>query len=98
MRFSYLITKPFLLLVFISLLSKGNIFLQEKIIQELIPSAIAFKVVEKDLFPEGITYDPITKLIFLSSVQKKKLLLLILKGIVLILLNRVRIVCFEAWE
>jgi hypothetical protein len=35
---------------------------------------IAFTIEEKDLFPEGIAYDPITKQIFLSSIRKDKIL------------------------
>ncbi len=35
---------------------------------------IAYKIEEKDLFPEGIAYDPITKQLFLSSIRKDKIL------------------------
>ena len=53
---------------------------QEKISTKSIPSTIAFTVDEKDLFPEGITYDPTTKLFFLSSIQKNKVMAIDLKG------------------
>lgn len=36
------------------------------------PATVAFTVPEKDLFPEGITYDAKTKLFFLSSIHKNK--------------------------
>lgn len=36
--------------------------------------AIAFMVREKDLFPEGIAYDPLTRQLFLSSIRKDKIL------------------------
>jgi hypothetical protein len=37
-------------------------------------STIAFTVAEKDLFPEGITYDPKTEQFFLGSILKKKII------------------------
>lgn len=37
------------------------------------PSAIAFTIAEKDLFPEGITYDPQTEQFFVSSIGKAKI-------------------------
>ncbi len=37
-------------------------------------SEIAFTVKEKDLIPEGIAYDPISKRIFLSSIYKRKII------------------------
>ena len=37
------------------------------------PSAIAFTIAEKDLFPEGITYDPQTEQFFLGSIGKAKI-------------------------
>lgn len=43
-------------------------FSQENAVSDQIPSTIAFTIVEKDLFPEGITYDPMTKLFFLAPV------------------------------
>lgn len=36
-------------------------------------SSLAFTVAEKDLFPEGITYDPQTEHFFLSSIGKAKI-------------------------
>jgi len=47
---------------------------QEKISSNTIPSTIAFTVAEKDLFPEGIAYDSKTKLFFVSSIQKNKVI------------------------
>ena len=40
------------------------------------PSTIAFSIEEKDLFPEGIAYDSKTKLFFLSSISKEKIVAL----------------------
>jgi DNA-binding beta-propeller fold protein YncE len=37
------------------------------------PSSIAFAIAEKDLFPEGITYDPKTEQFFVSSISKAKI-------------------------
>jgi len=34
---------------------------------------IAFRIVEKDLIPEGITYDPLTKTFYIGSINKKKI-------------------------
>ena len=49
-------------------------FTQEVTNLKLIPSSVAFTIGEKDLFPEGITYDSKTKQFFLSSIQKEKIL------------------------
>jgi hypothetical protein len=38
------------------------------------PSSVAFTIAEKDLFPEGITYDPKTEQFFLGSINKKKII------------------------
>lgn len=35
---------------------------------------VAFKIAEKDIIPEGITYDPIGKAFYVSSINKKKIL------------------------
>lgn len=42
--------------------------------EKLQNSTIAFTVAEKDLFPEGITYDPKTEQFFLGSILKKKII------------------------
>ncbi|MBU1012785.1 MAG: hypothetical protein KKG99_07255 [Bacteroidetes bacterium] len=68
------------LFFFIIGLATSAIPAQEKISINSIPSTIAFTIDEKDLFPEGITYDPITKLFFVSSVQKKKVIAIDTKG------------------
>ena len=34
---------------------------------------IAFRIVEKDLIPEGITYDPSTKFFYIGSINKRKI-------------------------
>jgi hypothetical protein len=34
--------------------------------------SVAFKISEKDLIPEGITYDPVTHQFFVSSIKKEK--------------------------
>jgi sugar lactone lactonase YvrE len=47
---------------------------QEQVIAQKNPSSIAFTVDEKDLFPEGITYDSITEQFFLSSISKEKII------------------------
>ena len=49
-------------------------FGQQKINRVLCPSTIAFTIDEKDLFPEGITYDSKTKQFFLSSLYKEKVI------------------------
>lgn len=41
---------------------------------------IAFSIDEKDLIPEGITYDPQTKQFFLSSLYKKKIIAVAQEG------------------
>ena len=37
-----------------------------------IPASVAFTIEEKDLIPEGITYDPGTHQFFVSSINKEK--------------------------
>jgi DNA-binding beta-propeller fold protein YncE len=37
------------------------------------PAAVAFSLEEKDLIPEGITYDPVTRQFFVSSINKEKI-------------------------
>lgn len=66
--------KHLLILAFIILFSKGIIFAQGTINYQSTPSTVAFEVNEKDLFPEGITYDSQTKQFFLSSINKEKIL------------------------
>ncbi|HAB53503.1 MAG: hypothetical protein A2W99_16510 [Bacteroidetes bacterium GWF2_33_16] len=80
MRLLLKVIRPFIILAFIILFSKGIIFAQGTFKSQLISSSVAFEVNEKDLFPEGITYDPITKLFFLSSIQKNKVIAIDLKG------------------
>ncbi|RPH28915.1 MAG: hypothetical protein EHM93_18035 [Bacteroidales bacterium] len=74
MKLSNLVTKTVQIALIMVLLSKGNIFSQDRSNLKKIPSTIAFEVSENDLFPEGITYDSKTKLFFLSSIQKNKVL------------------------
>ena len=38
---------------------------------------IAFRLAERDLIPEGITYDPLTKTFYIGSINKKKIVKLI---------------------
>jgi len=47
---------------------------QEQAIAHKNPSTIAFTVNEKDIFPEGITYDSKTEQFFLSSILKEKII------------------------
>ena len=35
-------------------------------------SELAFRIPERDLFPEGIAYDPVSDTFFLGSVRKRK--------------------------
>lgn len=49
------------------------IMAQEKQAITQYPSAIAFAIAEKDLFPEGITYDPKSEQFFVSSIGKAKI-------------------------
>lgn len=58
-----------LLTVFCSILIPGKCLTIEKA-----GSVIAFKVAEKDLFPEGIAYDSKTDQFFLGSILKKKII------------------------
>jgi hypothetical protein len=51
-----------------------NVYAQENELSKSIQSTIAFTIGEKDLFPEGITYDSQTKQFFLSSINKEKIL------------------------
>lgn len=67
-------------ILFIIYWANSAIVAQEKNSTNLTPSTLAFTIDEKDLFPEGITYDPITKLFFLSSIQKNKVMAIDLKG------------------
>jgi hypothetical protein len=46
------------------------------------PVSVAFTIQEKDLVPEGITYDPVTHQFFISSINKKKVVAIDEKGIV----------------
>ena len=43
-------------------------------------STTAFSVLEKDLIPEGITYDPVEQAFFLSSLYKSKIIKIDNKG------------------
>jgi len=46
-----------------------------------VPSTVAFTIYEKDLIPEGITYDPVTHQFFVSSINKEKVVAINEKGI-----------------
>lgn len=45
-------------------------------------AALAFTTTEKDLIPEGITYDPSEKSFYVSSIHKKKIVKITSKGVV----------------
>ena len=44
------------------------------------PSSIAFQLSERDFFPEGIAYDPVTEHFFLGSLRKSKIVSVSLTG------------------
>lgn len=46
------------------------------------PVSVAFRLDEKDLIPEGITFDPVTRQFFVSSINKEKIISITEKGIV----------------
>ncbi len=46
-----------------------------------IPASVAFTIAEKELIPEGITYDPGTHQFFVSSINKEKVVAINAKGI-----------------
>lgn len=46
------------------------------------PSQVAFQLPERDLFPEGIAYDPVTDHFFLGSLRKSKIISISLDGVV----------------
>jgi len=44
------------------------------------PSQVAFQLEERDLFPEGIAYDPVTERFFLGSLLKSKIISVSMSG------------------
>jgi hypothetical protein len=66
--------RTILILAFLILFWKWTVYAQEAFNYQPISSTVAFEVNEKDLFPEGITYDSQTKQFFLSSINKEKIL------------------------
>jgi hypothetical protein len=46
-----------------------------------VTGSVAFTINEKDLIPEGITYDPLTHQFFVSSIKKEKVIAIDEKGI-----------------
>lgn len=52
------------------------------------PSQVAFQLEERDLFPEGIAYDPVTERFFLGSLRKSKIIGVSMAGEVGTLLDR----------
>jgi hypothetical protein len=46
-----------------------------------VPATVAFTLEEKDLIPEGITYDHVSKLFFISSIGKEKIVAITGNGI-----------------
>jgi hypothetical protein len=62
------------LITFMLIACCAAIIAQEQAIAHKNPSTIAFTLDEKDLFPEGITYDSRTEQFFLSSILKEKII------------------------
>jgi hypothetical protein len=62
------------LIAFVLFACCATMIAQEQAIAHKNPSTIAFTVDEKDLFPEGITYDPKTGQFFLGSILKEKII------------------------
>jgi len=65
--------KKLLSLILIAVVCGLAIMAQDGQAARQYPSAIAFTIAEKDLFPEGIAYDPQTEQFFVSSIGKAKI-------------------------
>jgi sugar lactone lactonase YvrE len=46
------------------------------------PSQVAFQLDERDLFPEGMAYDPVTERFFMGSLRKSKIISISMDGVV----------------
>jgi len=68
----------FIHLIFISLVMMLSASCQK----EKGAASVAFRLEEKNLIPEGITYDPVTKQFFVSSINKEKVISITRKGTV----------------
>jgi len=62
------------LIAFMLIVCCAAMIAQEQAIAHKNPSTIAFTIDEKELFPEGITYDSKTEQFFLSSILKEKII------------------------